>query len=85
MAQCFVCHSVSVFRFDLLHRRCMLTHVCLSKHRLHFLCETFTFGKSIFAEFIAPDDSSIMNVGAPKKQRLFRQVPQQELAVSRTF
>jgi len=33
----FVSHSISVFRLDLLHRRkCTLTHVCVSKHRVHF-------------------------------------------------
>ena len=52
--QCFVCNSISVFRFDLLHRRkCILTHVCVSKHRVHFQCYILQIGKFIFAEFIA--------------------------------
>ena len=33
LSSSLVCHSISVFRFDLLHRRkCTLTHVCVSKH-----------------------------------------------------
>jgi len=37
IVQCFVCHSISVFRFDLLHRRnCTLTHPRVSKYRVHF-------------------------------------------------
>jgi len=33
----FVCHSTSVFRFDLLRsRKRTVTHVCASKHRVHF-------------------------------------------------
>jgi len=35
--QCSVYTSISVFRFGLLHgRKCSLTHVCASKHRVHF-------------------------------------------------
>ena len=38
MARCFVCHSISVCKFDLLHgRKCTLTHICASKRQAHFL------------------------------------------------
>ena len=40
--QCFICHSISVFIFDLLcSRKCTLTHLCASKHRVHFYCEIY--------------------------------------------
>ena len=38
------------FKLDLLHgRKSTLTHVCVSKHRVHFLYEIFQLGKLIFA------------------------------------
>ena len=95
MAQCFFCHSISVFRFDVHHRRrCTLTHVCLSKYRVHFQCETFKFRKSIFGEFIAPSAEFIVpyllfkttNGGAPKKHRGYPdRCPSGGLAARRTF
>jgi len=51
IAQCFVCHSIAVFRSDLLQgRKCTLTHVCASKECIVFQCEIFQFGKYIFAD-----------------------------------
>jgi len=40
VVQCFVCHSISVFTFDLLHLR----HVCISKHRVRFQRKICQFG-----------------------------------------
>jgi len=40
-----VCHSVSIFRFDLLHRRkCTLTQGSASKHRVHLSAKSFSLG-----------------------------------------
>ena len=41
----FVCHLISVFRVDLLHRRkCALTHVCASKRQANFSAKSFSLG-----------------------------------------
>jgi len=53
-AQCFVCRSISVFKFDLLHgRKRNLTRVRAFKCRAHLQREIFQFGKSIFADKFA--------------------------------
>jgi len=38
----FICHSISFFRFDLLHRRkCAPIHLCASKHQANFNVKSF--------------------------------------------
>jgi len=45
VVQCFVCHSTCVFRVYLIQcRKCTATHVCASKHRMHFCAKSFRFG-----------------------------------------
>jgi len=43
--QSFVCNSISVFKFGLLHGiKCFLTYVCASKHRVHFCVKCYILG-----------------------------------------
>jgi len=45
IVQCFVCQSIYVFRFDLLHlRNFTLTHVCFPNIQCIYSAKSFSFG-----------------------------------------
>jgi len=45
IVQCFVCHSISVFRFDLLHlKSSTLTQVCFPNIKCIYSAKSFSFG-----------------------------------------
>jgi len=73
MVQC-----LPAIRFLFLDFTCFIAKDVLSYKCVFPNIECIFSGKSIFAEFIAPDVFfKTTNARAPKKQRLIKQVPQQ--------